>query len=65
MLERLLENQLDGVTGGTIIPYLVKQGDTLDKLAKKFHCTVDDICEWNEIKNPNLIAVGQKLIFKF
>ena len=65
MLEKVLDNELNDVTGGTIIPYLVKQGDTLSKLAAKFHCTVEDICEWNDIKNPNLISVGQKLIFKF
>ena len=61
----LKDNELEQITGGTMIPYLVKQGDTLDKLAKKFRCTVDDICDWNDIKDPNVINVGQKLIIMF
>ena len=61
----LKDNELENVTGGTMIPYLVKQGDTLDQLAKKFRCTVDDICDWNDIKDPNVITVGQKLIIMF
>ncbi|MBQ2173506.1 MAG: LysM peptidoglycan-binding domain-containing protein [Alphaproteobacteria bacterium] len=37
----------------------------MGKLAEKFHCTVEDICKWNDIKNPDQIQVDQKLIFKF
>ena len=64
-MDNLTEQELNNVTGGTKIPYLIKQGDTLDALATKFHCTVDDICKWNGIKDPNIIFVGQRLIFKF
>ena len=49
----------------TYIPYLVQQGDTLGKLAARFHCTVEQACEWNNIADPNKLQVGQKLIFKF
>ena len=64
-MNRITDESLENVSGGTIIPVIVKQGDTLEKYAKKFKCTVEDICEWNDIKDPNMIFVGQKLIFKF
>lgn len=59
------ENELDGVTGGTKIPYIVQNGDTLGELVKKFHCTLEQVCKWNNIKDPNKISAEQKLIFKF
>ena len=64
-MNNLTDRELDTITGGTKIPYLVKRGDTLDALATKFHCTVENICKWNNIKDPNIIFIGQKLIFKF
>lgn len=41
--------------------YVVKKGDTLSKIAKKFGTTVDAIVKMNNIINPDLIIVGQKL----
>ncbi len=34
-------------------------------LVKKFHCTIEEACRWNDITNPNQLQIGQKLIFKF
>ena len=40
----------------------VQPGDTLYKLGKKYHCTVDDIMSWNpKIKNRNMIYDGDWL----
>ena len=64
-MEHLNDNVLDAVTGGTILTIPVEEGDTLEKLAEKFHCTVDEICRWNDLKDQNVITVGQKLKFKF
>lgn len=61
----LKDEDLVNVVGGTKIPYCVKYGDTLEQLAKTFHCTVEDICKWNNIIDPNVLEVNQKLIFKF
>lgn len=42
--------------------YTVAENDNLTKIAKKFNTTVDSIVKKNNIKNPNLIYPGQKLI---
>lgn len=41
--------------------YTVKSGDTLSELAIIFDTTVEDIVRLNNIQNPNLIYVGQRL----
>jgi len=46
------------------IVYVVKSGDTLSKIAKQYNTTVDKIVKDNNIKNKDLILVGQKLIIK-
>ncbi|MBO4861483.1 MAG: LysM peptidoglycan-binding domain-containing protein [Firmicutes bacterium] len=49
-------------TPETPVYYTVVRGDALYKIAKKFGCTIADLVKWNNIANPNLIYVGQKLI---
>ena len=44
----------------SMIIYIVKQGDTLWNIAKKYRTTVDNIMELNELEN-NSIMVGEKL----
>lgn len=44
--------------------YIVKKGDTLTAIAKKYKTTVKQLVAWNNIKNPNLIRIGQKLRVK-
>jgi LysM repeat protein len=41
--------------------YIVKKGDTLSKIGKNFGINWKDIATLNNIKNVNLILVGQKL----
>lgn len=41
--------------------YVVKYGDTLGKIAVKYNTTYQKIAEYNGIKNPNIISVGQKI----
>ena len=41
--------------------YTVVGGDALSGIAIRFGVTVDQIVQWNSIKNKNLIRVGQKL----
>lgn len=42
--------------------YIVKKGDTLSEIALNYHTTVDELVRLNNIKNPNLIRVGQKIL---
>lgn len=46
------------------IVYIVKRGDTLSEIAKKFGVSVESIVANNHIPNPNLIYVGQRLVIK-
>lgn len=41
--------------------YIVVKGDTLTDIAKRYNTTVQAICQRNNIKNPNIITVGQYL----
>lgn len=41
--------------------YTVKKGDTLSEIAKKYKTTIDKLVKVNNIKNANLIRVGQVL----
>ena len=40
--------------------YTIKNGDTLGGIAKKFHCSVKQLKQWNGLKNDNIRA-GKKL----
>lgn len=41
--------------------YIVQSGDTLSEIARKFDTTVGELVELNDIRNPNLIYVGEVL----
>ena len=39
--------------------YIVKKGDNLTKIAKKYKTTIKYLCNKNNIKNPNIIYINQ------
>ena len=41
--------------------YTVKKGDTLSGIAAKYGTTYQKLAKYNDIQNPNLIHVGQKI----
>ena len=47
--------------GSTPLYYTVRYGDTLSEIAARYHTTVAELARLNNIKNPNLIYVGEKL----
>ena len=49
------------VNYGSYIVYTVASGDVLSGIAIRFGVTVAAIQGWNQIKNPNVISVNQKL----
>lgn len=47
------------------IKLTVRSGDTLGEIAKRYGTTVDAIAKANNIANPDLILVGQRLVIPF
>lgn len=41
--------------------YVVKRGDSLDRIAEKFRVSAKDIVEWNNLRNRRLLRAGEKL----
>ena len=57
-------NELEKAAGGAAsryIVYTVVKGDTLGRIASAYGVTVRDLVRWNNIADPNLILIGQKL----
>ena len=46
------------------VVYTVRAGDTLSAIAKKYGTTYQKIAKDNNIPNPNIIYIGQKLVIK-
>lgn len=67
--DALSENDLATVTGGDgVLPcfvYILKRGDCLSVLAQRYGTTVKDLCELNNISNPNLIYEGNKILIPY
>ena len=55
------KNNTDNEDYDSLILYIVKPGDTIWKIAKRFNSTVNDISRVNGIEDSNKIDVGQKL----
>ena len=49
-----------GNLGATTV-YIVRPGDTLAGIARRFNTTVYTLMQLNGIRNPNLIYIGQRL----
>lgn len=47
-------------TGKTI--YTIKRGDNLWNISRRYGTTVQNIVNWNGIRNPNLIYPGQRIV---
>ena len=56
--------KITSITGGYrvngVTYYTIKNGDSLSTIAKKFHCTVKQLKQWNGLKSDNIRA-GNKL----
>ena len=62
---KINDREMEQVGGGTVIPYVVQPGDTLGAIASRFNVSVDQLMKWNDIKNPNIITVGQQIKVMF
>ena len=73
MADIIKDNELNEVSGGwqyangsfvnygNYIVYTVAPGDFLVSIAERFGVSYWQIAQWNNIKNPDLISIGQKL----
>ena len=64
MKNELGTNELEQAAGGAAAKYAVYtvvKGDNLTKIAHAYGVTVKELVAWNNIADPNLILVGQKL----
>lgn len=60
-INNITEETEDDLEDYSVIIYVVKDGDTLWKIAKKYGSTVDDIVRVNGIENPDKINIGEKI----
>lgn len=49
------------VKAGNAITYKIARGDALSGIAIRFGVTVQELQQWNNIKNPDLIYAGNTL----
>lgn len=61
VINDISEQEDDEQQDYSVIIYVVKTGDTLWKIAKRFGSTMDDIIRVNGIEKPNKINVGEKI----
>ena len=57
----LSDESLDQVTGGTILPYTPKSGDSWTKLETEFHVTAAQIRAWNNLPENSPVPIGKTL----
>lgn len=59
-----VQNRVNELMKKREIVYIVKKGDTLSQIAKKYGTTVEALVKKNNIKNKNLIYPNQKIIIQ-
>ena len=60
-----VQNKVNNLLGSNNkVYYTIKSGDNLSSIAKKYGTTVNQLVQWNNIKNPNLIYPNQKIRVK-
>lgn len=62
-ISEILTNTIKDYLGVSNITYVVKKGDNLYSIARKYNTTVDNIKRDNNLKS-NKLSIGQKLIIK-
>ena len=73
MAEIINDSELNQVSGGwqyangsyvdygNYIIYTVAPGDVLSGIGQRFGVTYLQIAQWNNIKNPDVVSIGQRL----
>ncbi|MFV0519292.1 MAG: SPOCS domain-containing protein [Lachnospirales bacterium] len=58
--EEMCDDDIYGLP--SIVIHTVEAGETLWSIAKEYNTTVDSIVKLNNLEDPNILAIGQKLI---
>lgn len=61
VINDITTEEMEELEDYSVIIYVVKAGDTLWKIAKRFGSTVDDIVRVNGIERPDRLNVGEKI----
>ena len=61
VIDDIVEEEIKDCDKHSLVVYFVKPGDTLWKIAKRFHSTIQSIAAINEIEDENKISVGEQL----
>ena len=61
VINNISSTPLEEMEDYSVIIYVVKAGDTLWKIAKRFGSTVDDIVRVNGIERPDRLNIGEKI----
>jgi len=56
-------NNNNNAPAPTVRTHTVKRGETLSSIARKYHCTVNQLKQWNNLSS-NTVRIGQKLKIK-
>lgn len=62
VIENITDEELDMSNLDSINIYIVKPNDNLWQIAKKYKTSVDKIVKINDIEDPDMISVGQKIL---
>lgn len=52
------------VVSGNEREHIVKKGETLSIIARNNNVTVDQLCQWNNVKKSDVLRIGQKIVIK-
>jgi len=59
--EEIVADALTSINGFRTEIYIVKQGDTLWNISRRYGLTVKELCEKNNIKETDILRIGTKL----
>ena len=64
-MNKMADDELNAVSGGTILRYQVQPSDTLDKIAAMYHVSTEQLMKWNHLQDPNKLDAGKPIEVKF
>ena len=62
LMRRLLVHHISSTSSN--VYYTIRKGDTLGKIAKKYHTTVSKLCKLNHISERTILKIGRKIRVK-